>query len=285
MSDEESGDESESLEDEPNAKMFNVPGQLKSTELLACRSCRIILAKKDWAMRKACPNCPFFTIRSEGFDDIVDEATINERVADGTTKDYDGHLAVCNPRASWAARYLQLQGGALPGVYALNVVEPVAEEGASESEDEPPSPLATAPKITKKTDNAGVVSIKTVIPPARVTSVKSTDADPFPSAWMFTEKGEFDFAKFKMRRPSTGGHLQDVLPEKLHKAKQMRDVTGPYGNMLRAVYAKEIAQQKMQIEKWRPVKNRLEAKVNRGEQLTEAEERELDAMKVVSTAN
>lgn len=275
-------DESFSSEDsEHDAKQFNVPGEVggipKPTELLACVKCRLILAKKDWHAKKECPNCTdAFFIRADPSDER-EKDDAEHRVKKGTTRKYDGHLAVCNPKSSWAARYLQLPGGALPGVYALQA-EPDDSEH-EESEDEDDLPASSTQTSTQKTDNAGVISIKkAAATPARPPRVESDEKDPFPLAWMFTELGGFDYEKFKMRRMRTG-NLARELPEKLVKIDNPKDVSGPYGGMLRAVLAKERGIQKENLETWTKRKEYIDAKAKK-EQLTESEKAELKNMRV-----
>jgi transcription elongation factor SPT4 len=79
--------------------------------LVACVACRLV---KTFAQFEegGCENCAFLEMEGDA-----------DRVADATTADFRGVMALPDPPGSWAARWVRLGrgggGGPVPGVYAV----------------------------------------------------------------------------------------------------------------------------------------------------------------------
>jgi transcription elongation factor SPT4 len=84
----------------------SVPTNIRS--IRACKRCGI-LKTQDQFYDEGCENCPF-----------LDMADNTERVNSCTTAFFEGQAAIMDPRESWAAKWLRVDGF-LPGVYAITV--------------------------------------------------------------------------------------------------------------------------------------------------------------------
>ncbi|KAK9805669.1 hypothetical protein WJX72_010935 [[Myrmecia] bisecta] len=76
--------------------------------LCACGSCRLVKTFQQF-LENGCENCPFLGMEGD-----------RERVSDCTTVNFAGMIAVVDPPASWAAKWLHCSKFA-PGCYALSV--------------------------------------------------------------------------------------------------------------------------------------------------------------------
>eukprot|EP00587_Corethron_hystrix_P010404 CAMPEP_0113304692 /NCGR_PEP_ID=MMETSP0010_2-20120614/4609_1 /TAXON_ID=216773 ORGANISM="Corethron hystrix, Strain 308" /NCGR_SAMPLE_ID=MMETSP0010_2 /ASSEMBLY_ACC=CAM_ASM_000155 /LENGTH=135 /DNA_ID=CAMNT_0000158945 /DNA_START=96 /DNA_END=500 /DNA_ORIENTATION=+ /assembly_acc=CAM_ASM_000155 len=83
------------------------PNSMKS--LRACKRCGMIRTHLQFH-EEGCPNCPFLEMAE-------DQKATNEY----TTVFFEGTCAVTDPRSSWAARWLHVDG-MHPGVYAITVM-------------------------------------------------------------------------------------------------------------------------------------------------------------------
>ena len=101
------------MDNNPLAAAAPVPTDF-GKQLVACVACRLV---KTFGQFEAtgCENCAF--LEMEGDED---------RVADATTADFKGVMAMADPSGSWAARWTRLgrgggggSGGPVPGVYAV----------------------------------------------------------------------------------------------------------------------------------------------------------------------
>eukprot|EP00884_Botryococcus_braunii_P014732 jgi/Botrbrau1/2325/Bobra.39_1s0014.1 len=76
--------------------------------LCACVPCRLIKTF-DQFLDTGCENCPFLMMDGD-----------RERCTDCTTVNFSGTVAVMDPTASWAAKWLHISKF-VPGCYALEV--------------------------------------------------------------------------------------------------------------------------------------------------------------------
>ena len=83
-----------------------VPNSLK--HIRACMRCGLLKTQQQF-YEDGCENCPFL--------DMQDNM---EMVLSTTTAFYEGHAAITDPTASWAARWIRVDAH-LPGVYAIVV--------------------------------------------------------------------------------------------------------------------------------------------------------------------
>jgi transcription elongation factor SPT4 len=84
----------------------SVPTNIRS--IRACKRCGILKTQEQF-YDEGCFNCPF-----------LDMADNMERVNSCTTAFFEGQAAIMDPRESWAAKWLRVDGF-LPGVYAISV--------------------------------------------------------------------------------------------------------------------------------------------------------------------
>jgi transcription elongation factor SPT4 len=84
--------------------------------LVACVACRLVKTAPQFE-DTGCENCAFLEMAGDP-----------DRVADATTHDFRGVMALVDPAGSWAARWVRLRsgvsgggsgGGPVPGVYAV----------------------------------------------------------------------------------------------------------------------------------------------------------------------
>mmetsp|Transcript_25058 Transcript_25058/g.37023 ORF Transcript_25058/g.37023 Transcript_25058/m.37023 type:complete len:144 (+) Transcript_25058:249-680(+) len=107
--DDQPGEEEE--EEEVSQQLAELAGSAAPSALRGIRACKRcgLLKTVEQFMTEGCENCPFL--------DIADGP---ERVNACTTAFYEGQCAVMDPRESWAAKWIRVDGF-LPGVYAIHV--------------------------------------------------------------------------------------------------------------------------------------------------------------------
>eukprot|EP00568_Trieres_chinensis_P003989 CAMPEP_0183291994 /NCGR_PEP_ID=MMETSP0160_2-20130417/1226_1 /TAXON_ID=2839 ORGANISM="Odontella Sinensis, Strain Grunow 1884" /NCGR_SAMPLE_ID=MMETSP0160_2 /ASSEMBLY_ACC=CAM_ASM_000250 /LENGTH=132 /DNA_ID=CAMNT_0025452887 /DNA_START=43 /DNA_END=438 /DNA_ORIENTATION=+ len=93
-----------------------VPSNMRG--IRACMRCGI-LKTLDQFLEEGCENCPFL--------DMENKST------EYTTAFFEGQAAVMDPRQSWVAKWLRVDGY-LPGVYAISVVGQFDKETQEELE-------------------------------------------------------------------------------------------------------------------------------------------------------
>jgi transcription elongation factor SPT4 len=103
------GDEDEDEVPQQIAELANasVPSNLRTVR--ACKRCGI-LKTADQFLDDGCENCPFLNMADD-----------NAQVNKCTTAFFEGQAAIFDPRESWAAKWLRVDGY-LPGVYAITVM-------------------------------------------------------------------------------------------------------------------------------------------------------------------
>lgn len=74
--------------------------------LRACLSCHIVMSERQF-VSMGCPNCPYLQLDGN-----------RHAVADCTTSNFSGLIALLNPEKSWVARFNKLSKRN-PGMYAL----------------------------------------------------------------------------------------------------------------------------------------------------------------------
>ena len=84
----------------------SVPNNLRT--IRACKRCGLLKTQEQF-YDDGCENCPF-----------LDMADNIERVNSCTTAFFEGQAAIMDPRESWAAKWIRVDGY-LPGVYAITV--------------------------------------------------------------------------------------------------------------------------------------------------------------------
>ena len=84
----------------------SVPNNIRS--IRACKRCGLLKTTEQF-LEFGCENCPFLSMA----DDMV-------QVNKCTTAFFEGQAAIMDPRESWAAKWIRVDGY-LPGVYAIQV--------------------------------------------------------------------------------------------------------------------------------------------------------------------
>jgi transcription elongation factor SPT4 len=108
--DDEDDREDEGVEDLPqqvaDLARASVPNNIRS--IRACKRCGLLKTTEQF-LEFGCDNCPFLGMT----DDMV-------QVNKCTTAFFEGQAAIMDPRESWTAKWIRVDGY-LPGVYAIQV--------------------------------------------------------------------------------------------------------------------------------------------------------------------
>lgn len=87
-----------------------VPNEMKT--IRACKRCGLLKTLEQFH-DYGCENCPF--MKTE------------DHVGSNTTAFFEGQVAVTDPRSSWAAKWIRVDGF-MPGVYAITVTGDLDQE-------------------------------------------------------------------------------------------------------------------------------------------------------------
>ncbi|PWN53274.1 putative SPT4-transcription elongation protein [Violaceomyces palustris] len=82
----------------------------RKEKLRACLRCQFVQSPKDFHL-KGCPNC----------EPVLEMQGSQDRVAECTTANFDGVIAMLRPEDSWVAKWQRIEKR-LPGLYAVKVV-------------------------------------------------------------------------------------------------------------------------------------------------------------------
>jgi transcription elongation factor SPT4 len=95
---------------------YGVTTGYQTRSLRACMVCSIIRTHADF-LKDGCPNC----------EDALQMRGSSDTVGECTSSNFNGIIALMEPKNSWVARYHRLEGYK-PGMYAVQVIGNLTED-------------------------------------------------------------------------------------------------------------------------------------------------------------